>query len=99
MNNSAHNNQETGSLMLLQFYADWCQPCKMMMPIITSIMKKDYEWLTTLQVDIDQERAMATQYHVMSIPTFVVLKNNEEIWRNSGMLSEHSLTEKLTSLR
>lgn len=99
MTNSAHNIPATGSLTLLQFYADWCQPCKMMMPIVASIMKKDYEWLTILQVDVDQEQAMASQYSVRSIPTFVVLKDNQEIWRNSGMLSERSLTEELTSLR
>lgn len=53
MSNIETKNPETESLELLQFYAEWCQPCRMMMPVIASIQQKQYDWLTIKQIDVD----------------------------------------------
>jgi len=94
-----HHIPEEDSLTLLQFYADWCQPCRMMMPMVDSIKQRQLDWLAVRQIDVDEESAIANQYHIRSIPTFVVLKNNDEVWRNTGMMTDTSLLDILTSLR
>ncbi|MCL1674454.1 thioredoxin family protein [Elizabethkingia meningoseptica] len=99
MNNTEDKIQEIDSLTLLQFYAEWCYPCKMMMPVVNKLKVKLDEWLNIHQVDVDVEQEMAVRYRVRAVPTFVVLKNNQEIWRSSGVLSEDQLEAQLTSLR
>lgn len=86
-------------IKLFQFYAHWCQPCQMMMPIVAAIHEKQGDWLIVRQIDVDQSPAIANQYHIRSIPTFVLLRNNQEVWRKTGVLSENSLTEVLLSFK
>lgn len=99
MSNIETKNPETESLVLLQFYAEWCQPCRMMMPVITSIQQKQYDWLTIKQIDVDAESIIANQFNIRSIPTFVAIKNNKEVWRKAGMINENELLEILRSLK
>jgi thioredoxin 1 len=93
------NVQEIDSLMLFQFYAEWCAPCKVMMPVVNTLKVKLEDWLNVHQVDVDQQQELAVKYGIRSVPTFVVLKNNTEIWRSSGVLSEDALEQKLISLK
>ncbi|MBB6499087.1 thioredoxin family protein [Pedobacter cryoconitis] len=96
MSNAENEIQE---FTLLQFYADWCQPCKMMMPIVESIKQKQSDWLIIRQIDVDKAQAVASEYHIRSIPAFVVLRNDKEVWRKVGMLSESSFLAELSLLR
>ena len=98
MKNKMHDTAQVNNLELLQFYADWCQPCKMMKPIVESIMHKSIDWLTVKQIDVDKNSDLSIKYQIRSIPTFVVLKNKEEIWRRTGMLSEHTFLDILKKL-
>lgn len=99
MTHEDSNLQEGNSLVLLQFYADWCHPCNMMMPIVESIKQKQLEWLTIKQIDVDKDSVISNQFYIRSIPAFVVLKNDKEIWRKTGTMSEHSFSEILESLK
>ncbi|KKO92437.1 thioredoxin [Sphingobacterium sp. Ag1] len=98
MKNEMQDTAQVNNLELLQFYAEWCQPCKMMMPIVELIKQKSINWLTVKQIDVDENSELSGKYQIRSIPTFVVLKNNEEIWRKTGMLSEHAFLDILKSL-
>ncbi|AIL46598.1 hypothetical protein BD94_2823 [Elizabethkingia anophelis NUHP1] len=69
------------------------------MPVVNTLKNKLENWLNVHQVDVDEEQNMAIQYRVRAVPTFVVLKNNQEVWRNSGVLSENQLEEQLKGLR
>ncbi len=91
--------KENNSLKLLQFYADWCQPCQMMMPIIESIKSKGYPFLEVLQYNVDEEAALSLKYSIRSVPTIVVLKNDQEVWRYTGLMRASELEEILLSLR
>lgn len=99
MANSENEIQEITTLTLLQFYAEWCHPCKMVMPIVASIKGKQYDWLDIHQIDVDHHREIAGEYQIRSVPTFVVLKNNKEVWRSSGILSARALMEELSLLK
>ena len=73
-------------LKLIDFYADWCGPCKIMSPIFEEI-EKDYEGKVEFQkVDVEAEQDMAAKFQIMSIPTFVILKDDKEIDRRTGAM-------------
>ena len=84
-------------LTLLDFYADWCGPCKMTTPIFAEV-EKDYEDKVEFkQVDVETNPAEAGKYGVMGIPTFVLLKDGEEISRKVGAMPKEILTAWLDS--
>ncbi len=79
-------------LELLDFYADWCGPCQVMKPIFTEI-EKSYEGKVTFKsVDVEQNVEMARKFGVMSIPTFVLVKDDKEISRKIGAMPKDVLT-------
>lgn len=70
---------------LVDFYASWCGPCKMQSPIIEQLKEKIGDEATILKVDVDKNQALAMQYRVMSIPTLMIFKGGEIVWRESGL--------------
>ena len=71
---------------LIDFYADWCGPCQVMKPVFAEL-EKEYEGKVTFKsVNVEENNAMASQFGVMSIPTFVVLKEGKEISRKMGAM-------------
>lgn len=63
--------------VLIDFYADWCGPCKMMAPIIDKIAKEVKDTVKVGKVNVDENQDLAMEYGVMSIPTIVIIKNGE----------------------
>lgn len=63
--------------VLIDFYADWCGPCKMMSPVIDEIAEEMKETVKVGKINVDENHDLAMEYGVMSIPTIVVLKNGE----------------------
>ena len=78
---------------LVDFYADWCGPCKMMNPIIEYTKKELGENATILKVNIDNNSDVAMQYGIRSIPTLVLFKEGEVVWRQSGIPSKNLIVE------
>ena len=78
-------------IQLLDFYADWCGPCQVMKPVFKEI-EKDYEGKVEFkQVDVETDGTQATQFGVMSIPTFVILKEGKEVSRKIGAMPKDVL--------
>ena len=73
--------------VLLDFYADWCGPCKMLSPIIDEIAEENSE-IKVVKVNVDDSQDLAMKYQVMSIPTLVVIKNGEEVNRSVGLIDK-----------
>ncbi len=71
-------------LKLIDFYADWCGPCKMMAPVIEELEKEFAGKVTFEKINIDRETEKASQYGVMSIPTYVLEKDGKEAERLIG---------------
>jgi thioredoxin 1 len=79
---------------ILYFTAAWCGPCKAMAPIITEVLG---EGLMITKVDVDSNPGLATQYNIKSIPTFVLVENENEIMRKAGVQSKESLKQLFNS--
>lgn len=74
-------------LVLIDFYADWCGPCKMLAPIIEDIAKGNEE-IKVVKVNVDDAQDLAVEYQIMSIPTIVIIKEGQETNRNIGIASK-----------
>ena len=77
-------------IVLVDFYADWCGPCQMMSPIIEKIAEENKD-IVVGKVNVDEEEDLAVRYNVMSIPTFIVIKNGEEVNRIIGAVSKSEI--------
>lgn len=69
--------------VLLDFYADWCGPCRMVGPIIDEIAEENPQ-LVVGKINVDEQQKLAAQFSVMSIPTLVVMKNGEVVTKSMG---------------
>lgn len=83
----------SGQLMMVDFWADWCGPCKMLAPVIEGL-GDDYEGKAVVgKINVDEEQELAIRYGVMSIPTVIFFKDGEEIARKVGVLPAAQFTE------
>ena len=80
--------------VLVDFWAAWCGPCKMMNPVIEQV-KSNNENLEVVKVNVDEERDLAVKYQIRSIPTIVLFKEGVPVWRNSGVLTEQTISNKI----
>lgn len=83
------NSEKT---VLVDFYADWCGPCKMMAPVVEKIASENAD-IKVRKINIDNEEELAIKYRVVSIPTFLVIKNGEEVNRIVGAVDKAELEE------
>lgn len=79
--------------ILVDFYADWCTPCKMMSPIIEEVSNEFKGKITVLKINIDECPDIAQKYSVMSIPTIILFKNGEATKTSVGVTSKEKLVE------
>ncbi len=83
--------------VLIDFFATWCGPCKAMTPVIQELGKELSEKARVLKIDIDKNEALATQYGIQSVPTFMIFKKGEVVWRQSGVMDKVSLKQQVES--
>ena len=81
--------------VLVDFYADWCGPCRMLAPVIEKIAEA-YEGKAYVgKCNVDVNQGLAAKYNIMSIPTLMIVKNGQVVWQNTGVVPEAMITGKL----
>ena len=86
-------------LTLVDFFATWCGPCKMMHPILEQLKEKMGDDIRILKVDVDKNEALSMQYRIQSVPTLMLFKKGEMLWRQSGAMSLNDLMQKISQLQ
>ncbi|MFN8260568.1 MAG: thioredoxin [Chitinophagales bacterium] len=77
--------------VLVDFYADWCGPCKVMHPILEELKAKMNDDVTVLKINVDKNARVASKYQIQSIPTLILFKNGQIKWRQSGVVPSAQL--------
>lgn len=80
---------------LVDFFATWCGPCKMQAPILEQLKENVGETANVIKVDIDRNQQLAAQYRVQSVPTLIMFKNGEPVWRAVGVQTLELLQDKV----
>lgn len=96
LNNHNFQNEiiENTGIALVDFYADWCGPCKMLSPIIDEIAEERTD-ITVGKVNVDENNSLAAKYNVMSIPTMIIFKNGKEQARVIGVRPKEDILAEL----
>lgn len=84
-------------LVLVDFSADWCGPCKMLAPILKQVKDEVGDAIKIIKIDVDKNQTLASQYQVMGVPTLILYKDGKQVWRQSGVLQKHELVQLIQS--
>ena len=81
--------------LLVDFYAEWCEPCKWLDQILIEVTANFQENLEILKIDIDKETSVGNAYEIRSVPTLILFKNGLQVWRMSGFKGASELSDSI----
>jgi thioredoxin 1 len=91
MNSNFNSIIDSETPVLIDFYADWCGPCKMLAPILKEVKDELKDKVKIIKIDVDKNQPLAAQYQVRGVPTMILFKNQKQLWRQSGVLQKQDL--------
>ena len=94
-NNFQQEVLESSIPVLVDFWAPWCMPCRMLVPIIEKLAEENVGKLKVCKLNTDENQNIAAQYGIQGIPTLIVFKEGKEVGRTVGVMSKEKLQEKL----
>jgi thioredoxin 1 len=83
--------------VLVDFFADWCGPCKMLAPILKDAKEELGDAVKIVKIDVDKNEALAAKYQVRGVPTLILFKNGQQLWRQSGVLQKAQIVDLIKS--
>tara|TARA_B100001093_G_scaffold462637_1_gene478037 strand:- start:22339 stop:22635 length:297 start_codon:yes stop_codon:yes gene_type:complete len=84
-------------LVLVDFYADWCGPCKTMSPILTEVKKHFNDKLKVLKINVDNNQGLSAKLQIRGVPTLMLYKSSQQVWRQSGVVNVNQLISLVNS--
>ncbi|WP_374173941.1 thioredoxin domain-containing protein [Flavobacterium tructae] len=90
-----NNLLKTDKKVLVDFYAEWCGPCKQMEPYLLKMQKEMADKVVIIRIDVDKNETLATQMKIEQLPTMILYQNKAEKWKNIGFIKEEDLKKQL----
>ncbi len=86
---------QSDTLVLIDFWAPWCGPCKAMAPVLKELKTELGDRVRIIKIDVDQNTDLAVQMKVMGVPTFMLFKNGQRLWHDAGTFTKEALKKKI----
>jgi len=86
-----HETIQSDKAVLVDFFAEWCGPCRMMPPILKQVKQELGDTLTIIKVDVDKSPQAAIAYQVQGVPTLILFQKGKILWRQSGVVQKTEL--------
>ncbi|HIY76829.1 MAG TPA: thioredoxin [Candidatus Sphingobacterium stercorigallinarum] len=80
-------------LVLVDFSAEWCGPCQTLAPILKELKEELGEVLSIIKIDVDKNQPVAAKFQVQGVPTLILYRDGEQVWRQSGLLTKSELLQ------
>ena len=80
--------------VLIDFFATWCGPCKMLSPILKEVKDSLGDRVSIIKIDVDKNQQISSQYQVRGVPTMILFQNGKQLWRQSGVLTKEEIIKK-----
>jgi thioredoxin 1 len=91
MTTSFENIINSDKAVLVDFFATWCGPCKILGPILKDVKDELGDKIAIIKIDVDKNQQLAAQYQVKGVPTMLLFQNGKQVWRQSGVLQKKDI--------
>lgn len=88
---------DSDQLVLIDFSAEWCGPCKMLAPILKDVKHELGDSIKIVKIDVDKNQPLANKFQVRGVPTMLLFKKGEQLWRQSGVLQKSQIVQVVKS--
>jgi thioredoxin 1 len=83
--------------VLIDFFATWCGPCKALAPILKEVKDSLGDRISIIKIDVDKNQEIASKYQVRGVPTMILFKKGQQLWRQSGVLSKEEIIKTINN--
>lgn len=97
MKSSFSNIINSQTPVLVDFFADWCGPCKVLAPILKEVKEELGDNIKIVKIDVDKNQPLSAKYQVRGVPTMILFKDGKQLWRQSGVLQKNDIISVINS--
>ena len=97
MNTNFNELIQSEKPILVDFFATWCGPCKMLSPILKDVKDQLGDQISIIKIDVDKNQQIAAQYQIRGVPTMILFQKGQQLWRQSGVLDKSTIVNTILS--